>query len=84
MRRLTVLITNFLGIHGHRDRRPRFGSGPQALQNFLRTKGGTLVYYVIDLLALDGKDLRSEPRRVTFCVHAAIWMPGCLLAGPGG
>jgi len=36
----------------------------QALQNFIRFQSGTLVYYVFDLLALDGKDLRSEPLRV--------------------
>jgi len=33
----------------------------QALQNFIRSQRGTLVYYAFDLLALDGKDLRSDP-----------------------
>src|SRR5262249_40825403 len=33
----------------------------QLLQNYQRTGKGRLVYYVFDLLYLDGRDLRSEP-----------------------
>lgn len=32
-----------------------------ALQNWQKTKGGTLIYYVFDLLWLDGRDLKNEP-----------------------
>jgi bifunctional non-homologous end joining protein LigD len=37
--------------------RPRF----QLLQNYQKTREGQLVYYVFDLLYLDGRDLRSLP-----------------------
>ncbi len=33
----------------------------QLLQNYLRTRSGTLVYYVFDLLYLEGHDLRKLP-----------------------
>lgn len=32
-----------------------------ALQNWQKTKDGTLIYYVFDLLWLDGRDLKNEP-----------------------
>jgi bifunctional non-homologous end joining protein LigD len=35
----------------------------QLLQNYRRNGRGTLVYYVFDLLYLDGQDLRSQPLR---------------------
>jgi bifunctional non-homologous end joining protein LigD len=35
----------------------------QLLQNYLKTRRGALVYYVFDLISLDGKDLRKEPLR---------------------
>lgn len=40
-----------------RDGKARF----QLIQNFQKTGKGNLVYYVFDLLYLDGKDLRSLP-----------------------
>src|SRR5208283_1583331 len=33
----------------------------QLLQNYQRTGKGQLVYYVFDLLELDGEDLRKQP-----------------------
>src|SRR5436190_12516279 len=44
----------------------------QALQNFITTQRGTLVYYVFDLLALDGHDLRSEPLRLSPIHRSAV------------
>ena len=35
----------------------------QLLQNYQKTGKGSLVYYVFDLLDLDGRDLRDEPLR---------------------
>jgi bifunctional non-homologous end joining protein LigD len=35
----------------------------QLLQNYQKTGAGTLVYYVFDLLYLDGTDLRAQPLR---------------------
>ena len=36
----------------------------QRLQNYLTTQKGTLVYYIFDLLYLDGYDLRNTPLRL--------------------
>lgn len=33
----------------------------QSMQNYQRTGEGTLIYYVFDLLSINGKDLRQEP-----------------------
>lgn len=33
----------------------------ELLQNYMQTKSGHLIYYVFDLLFLDGKDLRNQP-----------------------
>lgn len=33
----------------------------QLLQNYTRTSSGTLIYYVFDLLFIDGKDLQKHP-----------------------
>ncbi|MFB3925655.1 MAG: DNA ligase D [Syntrophales bacterium] len=35
----------------------------QLLQNYLQTRRGSLVYYVFDILYLEGHDLRSQPLR---------------------
>ena len=54
----------------------------QLLQNYRRTGQGHLVYYVFDLLELDGRDLRAEPLRVRRTELASMLsgLPGVVLS----